>query len=42
MNGFELGVVIPIMEMGPGAAAPSGTEAIAQARRAEALGFDTV
>jgi alkanesulfonate monooxygenase SsuD/methylene tetrahydromethanopterin reductase-like flavin-dependent oxidoreductase (luciferase family) len=39
---FELGAVIPIMQTGPERGIPSGTDAIAQARRAEELGFDTI
>jgi alkanesulfonate monooxygenase SsuD/methylene tetrahydromethanopterin reductase-like flavin-dependent oxidoreductase (luciferase family) len=40
--GFELGAVIPIIESGPGRSIPSGPDVLAQARRAEEIGFDTV
>lgn len=42
MRAFELGAVIPIIESGPERLAPRGHEVLEQARRAEAIGFDTV
>lgn len=42
MPRFELGAVIPIIETGPGRLVPRGHEVLEQARRAEAVGFDTI
>ena len=42
MGGFELGAVLPIMQEGDDRHVPSGVEILAQARRAEELGFDTI
>ena len=42
LSELELGAVLPIMEEGEARHVPSGTEIIAQARRAEELGFDTI
>lgn len=39
---FELGAVIPIIESGADRLVPRGHEVLAQARRAEEIGFDTV
>lgn len=39
---FELGAVIPIIESGADRLVPRGHEVLAQARRAEELGFDTI
>jgi alkanesulfonate monooxygenase SsuD/methylene tetrahydromethanopterin reductase-like flavin-dependent oxidoreductase (luciferase family) len=38
----KLGAVLPIMQEGPERHVPSGIDIIAQARRAEELGFDTI
>jgi alkanesulfonate monooxygenase SsuD/methylene tetrahydromethanopterin reductase-like flavin-dependent oxidoreductase (luciferase family) len=42
MTRFELGAVIPIIESGPERVVPSGPDVLAQATRAEEIGFDTV
>ena len=39
---FELGVVVPIFQSGADRSIPRGDEVLAQARRADALGFDTI
>ena len=41
-GGFELGVVIPIIQSGPERAIPGWPQVLAQARRAEEIGFDTI
>jgi alkanesulfonate monooxygenase SsuD/methylene tetrahydromethanopterin reductase-like flavin-dependent oxidoreductase (luciferase family) len=41
-GGFEIGVVIPIIQSGPERVAPSWQEVRDQARRAEEIGFDTI
>ncbi|HET9852689.1 MAG TPA: LLM class flavin-dependent oxidoreductase [Candidatus Limnocylindrales bacterium] len=42
MRDFELGAVLPIMQDADARDVPSGIETIAQARRAEEIGFDTI
>lgn len=42
MREFQLGAVLPILQEGADRHVPSGIDIIAQARRAEELGFDTV
>src|ERR1044071_10460080 len=42
MSDFELGAVLPIMAMDADRVCPTGPDALAQARRAEELGFDTI
>jgi alkanesulfonate monooxygenase SsuD/methylene tetrahydromethanopterin reductase-like flavin-dependent oxidoreductase (luciferase family) len=42
MREFQLGAVLPILQEGADRHIPSGSEIIAQARRAEELGFDTI
>ena len=42
MRELRLGAVLPIMQAADGRHVPSGQDIIAQARRAEELGFDTI